>query len=256
MERPGDRLSEVLPVPGGVKSIRYFPRRLRVQKRFPAQCAPLSFFRLAERKIAPRPVEERKGAKRGQHCAVFEPVRADIERRAGLVQGPCRIATPSAVLPGSQTVSRGKERGGIPVRSTIERQRNAGAPPTPHCSSGDPGSSLGLPAFAWSPEDTSSGRLSWIRRKPLPVADAGAAPDPQPRLWRAVAKQARRRHCGKAEEPFLSARGKKWVLISASRSRRTRKYLEINLYFFHKELYPLYLYYFCLIPGFNCHSIC
>ena len=160
---------------------------------------PLSFFRLAERKIAPRPVEERKGAKRGQRCAKCEIVRADIEPCASLVQGPCRIATPSAVLPGSQTASRGCMRGEGSVRRTIERQRNAGAPPTPHCSSGDPGSSLGLPSFVWSPEDTSSGCLSLeIRRKPLPVADAGAAPDPQPRLWRAVAKQARQRHCGKA----------------------------------------------------------
>ena len=133
-----------------------------------AQCAPLSFFRLAERKIAPRreasplgrPVEERKGAKRGQHRTKRELSRADIEHAATPVHRPCWIALPSAVLPGSQTASRGKGRGEIPVRSTIARQRNAGAPPMPHCSSGDLGFSLGFPTFAWSPEDTSSGRLS------------------------------------------------------------------------------------------------
>jgi len=144
-------------------------------------------------------VEERKGAKRGQRRATRKIVRADIKLCAGLVQGPWRIAAPSAVLPGSQTASRGKGRDENPVRSAIERQRYAWFQATPHCFSGDPGFSLGLPAFQWSPEDTSSGRLSLeIRRKPLPVADAGAAPDPQPRLWRAVAKQARQRHCGKA----------------------------------------------------------
>ena len=122
-----------------------------------------------------------------------------------------------------------------PVRSTTERQRNAGAPPTPHCVSGDPGFDLGFPAFAWSPEDTFSGRLSLkIRRKPLPVADAGAAPDPQPRLRRVVAKQTRRRHCGKAEEPFLSAKGKRWVLICAGPSRRKRSSLGDN-----SPLFPL-----------------
>ena len=61
--------------------------------------------------------------------------------------------------------SRGKERSEIPVRSTIERQRYAWFQATPHCSSGDPGCSLGLPAFAWSPEDTSSGRLSLKSKK-------------------------------------------------------------------------------------------
>ena len=176
-----------------------FPSKSLVCRTLPAQRAPLSFFRLAERKTAPRPVEERKGAKRGQYRAVREIVRAAIEPCASLVQGPCRIAAPSAALPGSQTPSRVQERGEIPDRSTIERQRYAWFQATPHCASGDPGCSLGFPIFAWSPEDTSSGCLSLkIRRKPLPVADAGAAPDPQPRLWRAVAKQARQRHCGKA----------------------------------------------------------
>ena len=65
----------------------------------------------------------------------------------------------------SALASRGGGRGETSVRSTTERQRYAGAPPTPHCSSGDPGSSLGLPAFAWSPEDTSSGRLSLKSKK-------------------------------------------------------------------------------------------
>ncbi len=32
---------------------------------------------------------------------------------------------------------------------------------------------------------------------PLPVAEEGGTESPQPRLWRAVAKQARERHCGK-----------------------------------------------------------
>ena len=132
-------------------------------------------------------------------------------------------------------LSRVQERGCIPVRSTIERQRVAWFQATPHCASGDPASSLGFPSFAWSPEDTSSGRLSLeIRRKPLPVADTGAAPDPQPRLRRVVAKQTRRRHCGKAEEPFLSVKGKKWVLICAGPSRRKRSSLGDN-----SPLFPL-----------------
>ena len=33
----------------------------------------------------------------------------------------------------------------------------------------------------------------------LPVAEEGDTEAPQPRLWRAVAKQARERHCGKVE---------------------------------------------------------
>ena len=160
---------------------------------------PPSSFRSCAKRRWSAPGPEEKGAKRGQSCAVRKIVRADIERCVGLVHGPCRIASTSAVLPGSQTASRVLGRDEIPVRSTIERQRCAWFQATPHCASGDPGCSLGFPDFAWSPEDTSSGRLSLeIRRKPLPVADAGAAPDPQPRLWRAVAKQARQRHCGKA----------------------------------------------------------
>ena len=120
---------------------------------------PHLLFALPKRRwTAPGP--EEKGAKRGQHRTKREAVRADIEPCAYLVQKPCRIASPSAALPGSQTASRGKGRGEIPVRSTMERQRYPGAPPTPHCLSGDPGFSLGFPAFARSPEDTSSGRLS------------------------------------------------------------------------------------------------
>ena len=126
---------------------------------FCAMRPPSSFRSCAKRRwSAPGP--EEKGAKRGQHRTKREAVRADIERCAYLVQKPCRIASPSAALPGSQTASRGKGRGEIPVRSTMERQRYPGAPPTPHCLSGDPGFSLGFPAFARSPEDTSSGRLS------------------------------------------------------------------------------------------------
>ena len=150
--------------------------------------------------------------------------KTDCTRRA-YTTPVCALARNDSVFVWtfSSLASRGCMRGEGLVRCTIERQRSAGAPPTPHCASGDPGFSLRLPASAWSPEDTSSGRLSWIRRKPLPVADEGATPDPQPRLWRAVAKQARRRHCGKAEEPFFPPTGKKWVLICAARSRRTHK---------------------------------
>ena len=43
----------------------------------------------------------------------------------------------------------------------------------------------------------------WAESLPLPVAEEGRPSAPQPRLWRAVAKQARERQCGKAEEPFL-----------------------------------------------------
>ena len=47
----------------------------------------------------------------------------------------------------------------------------------------------GFEAFKWQLEAGGAA---------LPVAEEAAAPAPQPRLWRAVAEQARERQCGKA----------------------------------------------------------
>ena len=50
---------------------------------------------------APGPEEE--GAERGQHRTKREIIRADNEPCASLVQSPCRLASPSAVLPWMKT---------------------------------------------------------------------------------------------------------------------------------------------------------
>ena len=151
----------------------------------------------------------RKGRRTRAASCKNKMVRADIEHRASLVRRPCRIAAPSAVLPGMKPsgcpcrggprgrprrdglhpngvhpfpsrvrslsrfatapfiqreprkavlASRGKGRGLIPVRSTIERQRYASFQATPHCSSGDPGSSLRLPLFCVE----SRGHFLWL----------------------------------------------------------------------------------------------
>ena len=63
---------------------------------------------------------------------------------------------------------------------------------------------------------------------PLPVADAGGTQFPQPRHWRAVAKQAREWHSRQGgipplvaflwhQKPFLSSTGKKWVSLCADK---------------------------------------
>jgi hypothetical protein len=55
------------------------------------------------------------------------------------------------------------------------------------------------PFFSFRLAEKKRTRRAWDCELPLPVAEEGGSQSPQPRLWRAVAKQARERHFGKAE---------------------------------------------------------
>ena len=62
------------------------------------------------------------------------------------------------------------------------------------------------------------------RRPPLPGADTGGRRAPQPRPWRAVAKQAREGHLrqgGRTVSLFAQDRKEKWVLICATHRLQT-----------------------------------
>ena len=113
---------------------------------------PPSSFRLAEKKMV-RARARRKGRQRDE--PLYSSVARHRDRRTWYSSG-------AKSMPRLSTPSRVQERGEIPVRSTMERQRNAGFQTTPHCASGDPGCSLGFPplrgvqrtlplvAFLWS----------------------------------------------------------------------------------------------------------
>ncbi len=60
---------------------------------------PISLFDLARKEKRFLDSKEKRAAKRVQQRAIQELVRADIEHCTYLVQSPCRIAAPSAVLP-------------------------------------------------------------------------------------------------------------------------------------------------------------
>ena len=127
---------------------------------------PIFLFVLPKRKTAPRreasplgrPVEERKGANAMNLCTALG---------LGIAIVGTSYSSGAKSMARQCTPSRVQERGEIPVRSTVERQRYAWFSSSLHCSSGDLGSALGFPAFARSPEDTSSGRLSWSPRTVL-----------------------------------------------------------------------------------------
>ena len=94
---------------------------------------------------------KRKGRQRDE--LLYSSMARHRDRRTSYSSGATSMAR-------QNTPSRVQERGKVPVRRSMERQRTAGFQATPHCYSGDPGFSLGFPFFARSPEDTSSGRLS------------------------------------------------------------------------------------------------
>ena len=66
----------------------------------------------------------------------------------------------------------------------------------------------------------------WAENPPLPVAEEGGFSAPQPRPWRAVAKQAREgqmRQGGRTVSLFAQDRKEKWVLICAETALRTAR---------------------------------
>ena len=135
----------------------FFAKEIACSQVMTCAMRPPSSFRLAEKKTV-RARARRKGRQRDE--PLYSSVARHRDRRTWYSSG-------AKSMPRLSTPSRVQERGEIPVRSTMERQRNAGFQTTPHCSSGDPGRFLGFPAFARSPEDTSSGRLSWSPRTVL-----------------------------------------------------------------------------------------
>ena len=114
------------------------------------------------------------------------------------------------------TPSRGLVRGESSVRSTTERQRTAWFQATPHCSSGDPGFALGLPAcdeesrgdFLWSPFfESSTSRRPWQSKAQCLIRSRALGGPSRSRPAKGFA--ARRK------EHFFPRTGKKCFLICA-----------------------------------------
>jgi len=147
---------------------------------------PIFLFVLAKRKTAPRPVEERKGRPRDE--PVYEDQARHRERRTWY--SSCQSPEPARkrVL---RTVTKP-----APVRGRRREHRNG-------CTGVVLRRTVAMTSFRPVTTFIALAPFSlWADAPPLPVAEEGGTSAPQPRPWRAVVKQARQGHCGKAVNRF------------------------------------------------------
>ena len=88
-------------------------------------CAPHLLFDLARKEDGPRPGQKKSALNAGNSVQCVRSYTRISNVVHFRVQEPCRIAATSAALLWYRIPSRVQERGEIPVRSTVERQRYA-----------------------------------------------------------------------------------------------------------------------------------